>query len=308
MILNTDYYKYLLVVEDCGSIRQAAELLHMKQQNLSSMIRNIEHYYDITIFERSSKGVHVTEDGAFFLKEARALLEIADRMESPYLYPSKRYYSQIVDSVDIYCSGIIGSHTLVSVMNQFRERFPYVNVNFLTRKKEEMITAQAQDVKSVGLLITANPIDQLELEMPETLNVQPFVRMPVFAATTEDNPEAQQLAVISMQELLKKKLVLFSQVGMKETFIYELLCKYGKPDIQHVVDNVAIFLDLLRQNHLWTACTSEQARQNNLRAIPFQEDCRVQSYILYHKDAAEDIVMKNLLKLLSQCSYGREKA
>ncbi len=295
-------------MEDCGSIRQAAELLHMKQQNLSSMIRNIEHYYDITIFERSPKGVQVTEDGAFFLKEARALLEIADRMESPYLYPSKQYYSQIVDSVNIYCSGVIGSHTLVSVMNQFRERFPYVSVNFLTRSKADMIKAQEQDIKAVSLLITANTMEQLETELPENLVLQPFVRMPIFAATTEDNPQAQQLAVIPMQELLKKKLVLFSQVELEENFIYELLCKHGKPSIQHVVDNVTIFLDLLRQNHLWTACTSQQAQQNNLRAIPFQEECRAQAYILYHKDAVEDIVMKNLLKLLSQCSYGREKA
>lgn len=48
--MNTDHYKYLLTVADCRSIRQAAELLHMKQQNLSAIIKKVEQYYGITIF------------------------------------------------------------------------------------------------------------------------------------------------------------------------------------------------------------------------------------------------------------------
>lgn len=64
--MNTDYFKYLLIVADCRSIRQAAERLCMKQQNLSAIIKNVEQYFGITIFERSHKGVTATKDGEFF--------------------------------------------------------------------------------------------------------------------------------------------------------------------------------------------------------------------------------------------------
>ena len=83
--MNTDYFKYLLTVADCHSIRQAAEVLHMKQQNLSTIIKNVEQYYGITIFERSNKGVHPTADGEFFLSEARSVVNTLSRLESLYL-------------------------------------------------------------------------------------------------------------------------------------------------------------------------------------------------------------------------------
>lgn len=303
MTINIDYYKYLLTVEDCGSIRQAAELLHMKQQNLSSMIRNIERYYDIIIFDRSPKGVQVTADGAFFLKEARALLAIADRMESPYLYPSKQYYSQIVDSINIYFTSVIGSHNLVEIINRFREYFPYVNVNLLTKSREGIIEAQRQDEKSVGILVTVDSLEQVEAAVTDDIIVVPFVRTPLYAATAKDNPEGQHITSISVYDLLKKKLILLSQTESKDTFVYELLSKFGTPSIQHTVDNAAIFIELLKQNNLWAICVAEQAQQNNLRAIPFQEDCRAQAYIIYHKKAKEDIVLTSLLKILA--NYGR---
>ena len=88
--------------------------------------------------------------------------------------------------------------------------------------------------------------------------------------------------------------------------MYELLCKYGEPNIQHTVNNTAILLDLLSHNDFWTVCTAELAQQNHLLAIPFEEDCQVLGYLIYRKEEANDFIMASLLKILSNYSqrYG----
>lgn len=294
--MNTDYLKYLLVVADCGSIRQAAEQLHMKQQNLSIIIKNVEHQYDVSIFDRSHKGVQVTEDGAFFLREVRTIVEALDKLERPYLYPSKRYYSNVVDSINMYCTSMVGAHNMVRVLDQFREYFPYVNVNFLTRSREE---------KSLRILLTVDSLDTVRSTLPEGIVAEPLARMPLYATTARDNPEAQQLTSISVHTLLKKPLVLLSQAEHGDTFMYEFLSQYGKPDIRHAVNNTAIFLDLLRRNNFWSVCVAEQAQQNNLLAIPLEEEGWIRAYVLYEETAKEDFLIASMLKILS--GYGEQR-
>ena len=296
--MNTDYYKYLLTVADCRSIHQAAELLHMKQQNLSTIIKNVEQYYGITIFERLHKGVLPTADGAFFLQEAKALLNIANRMESLYLYPSKRYYSGIVDNITFYCTNIISSHSLISMLEEFRKHFPYVNVNLLTRSRNNILQTQPNEPKSISLISIADGANHKLAEIPENILVKPYPRTNVYAVTAKNNPAAQHLESISVDELLQKKLVILSQDPNDDTFVQDLLAPYGAPNIQYIVNNTTFFLDLLKHNDLWSVCIANRFPTDALLVLPFTENLRLQSYVLYHQDSQEDYLITSFLKLL----------
>ncbi len=300
--MHIEYFKYLLAIEECGSIRQAAELLHVKQQNLSTIVKNIESQYDVTIFDRSHKGVQITEDGAFFLKEIRAMMENLKHIESPYLYPSKQSYGQVVDTVNIYCTNVVGSRNLVNVIDQFREHFPYVKVKMLTKSRDEIVHLIQEEPKSLGIVLTASNVDKVASMMPEGIVAEPFVRMPVYAATAKDNLEAQQLNTISVQDLLQKKLVILSQNQEENTYVHDLLNQYGIPDIQYIVDNATVFLDLLQRKQLWSVCVSGQILHNSLLTIPFQEEFYIQAYLLYSEQVKDNFVMSSLLKILSDYS------
>lgn len=302
--MNTDYYKYLLTVADCRSIRQAAELLHMKQQNLSAIIKNVEQYYGITLFERSHKGVQPTADGEFFLQEAKALLNIANRMESLYLYPSKRCYSGIVDSMTIYCASLISSHSLISVLEAFREHFPYVNVNLLTRSRSDILQAQPKEPKSISLLFMADSAGYKLAELPESVIVKPYARTSVYAVTAKSHSAEKQRESISVAELLQKKLVILSQDQNDDTFVQELLSSYGTPNIQYIVNNTAFFLELLERNDLWSVCVANRFPSDALLVLPFAEDLRIQSYLLYHRDSQEDFLITSFLQLLDNVPLG----
>ena len=73
--MNTIYLKYVLEVEQSGSISQAAQNLFMAQPNLSKAIKDLEGELGYSIFNRTTSGVTVTEKGAVFLYHARKTME-----------------------------------------------------------------------------------------------------------------------------------------------------------------------------------------------------------------------------------------
>ncbi len=64
--MNLLHLKYAAEVSKTKSISKAAENLFMGQPNLSRAIRELEESLGIVIFERSTKGISVTEAGAEF--------------------------------------------------------------------------------------------------------------------------------------------------------------------------------------------------------------------------------------------------
>lgn len=79
--MNTLYLRYVLEIERCGSISQAAQNLFMAQPNLSKAIKDLEEELSYQIFNRNSNGVTVTEKGAEFLYHAQKMMEQMEEIE-----------------------------------------------------------------------------------------------------------------------------------------------------------------------------------------------------------------------------------
>lgn len=79
--MNTLHFKYAIEVEKTGSITKAADNLYMGQPSLSKAIKELEEDLHIEIFQRSSKGMVPTEEGAEFLRYAKNILSQIENME-----------------------------------------------------------------------------------------------------------------------------------------------------------------------------------------------------------------------------------
>ncbi|MGO1470643.1 MAG: LysR family transcriptional regulator [Tissierella sp.] len=70
--------RYVVAVHEAGSFSAASEKLYVSQPSISTMIADLESELDITIFNRSKKGVSLTEDGNALLQYAYAMLHLED--------------------------------------------------------------------------------------------------------------------------------------------------------------------------------------------------------------------------------------
>ncbi|WP_373228615.1 LysR family transcriptional regulator [Cohnella sp.] len=87
--------KYVIEVANQGSINEAAKRLFISQPSLSNAIRDLEEEMQITIFERSNKGISLSKEGIEFLSYARQVVEQAELLESRYMgaKPSPQHFS-----------------------------------------------------------------------------------------------------------------------------------------------------------------------------------------------------------------------
>ncbi|GGG23138.1 LysR family transcriptional regulator [Paenibacillus abyssi] len=87
--------KYVIEVANQGSINEAAKRLFISQPSLSNAIRDLEEEMQIVIFERSNKGISLSNEGVEFLSYARQVVEQAELLESRYLNakPSPQHFS-----------------------------------------------------------------------------------------------------------------------------------------------------------------------------------------------------------------------
>ena len=77
--------KYILAISAYGSMNKAAEQLYVSQPSLTSSVQELEKEIGIKIFNRSGKGVTLTNDGAEILQYARQVVSQFDVLAEKYI-------------------------------------------------------------------------------------------------------------------------------------------------------------------------------------------------------------------------------
>ena len=76
--------KYVIAISETGSLNKAAETLFIAQPSLTSAVRELEKEIGIQIFNRSGRGVTLTNDGMEFILYARQVYSQYKLLEDKY--------------------------------------------------------------------------------------------------------------------------------------------------------------------------------------------------------------------------------
>lgn len=75
---------YAIIISEMGSLNKASEVLYIAQPSLTSSIQELEKELGITIFNRSARGVTLTNDGEEFIQYARQVIQQYERLLEKY--------------------------------------------------------------------------------------------------------------------------------------------------------------------------------------------------------------------------------
>ena len=82
--MNITQLKYVLTIADSSSMREASTKLYVSQPALSASVRELEEELGILIFERTNKGIKLTDDGREFLTYAKKAVGQYEILEDRY--------------------------------------------------------------------------------------------------------------------------------------------------------------------------------------------------------------------------------
>ena len=83
--MNITQIKYVLTIAESSSMREAATKLFVSQPALSASIRELEDELGILIFERTNKGISLTDAGREFIMYAKKAVGQYEILEDRYL-------------------------------------------------------------------------------------------------------------------------------------------------------------------------------------------------------------------------------
>lgn len=156
---------YAVNVAECGSVTEAARRLYVSQPSVTSSIRDLEREMGVHIFDRTNKGVVVTEEGETFLGYARQVLEQAELLEGKYKKTTMR-----VPHFSVSCQHYsFAVNAFVDVIREFdaerydftlREEQTHEIIEDVAHMKSELgvLYLSARNREVIGKMLAANEL------------------------------------------------------------------------------------------------------------------------------------------------------
>jgi LysR family transcriptional regulator, nitrogen assimilation regulatory protein len=119
--------RYFIGISEAGSVLRASASLHVAQPALSQQIAALENEVGARLFDRSSRGVALTEAGKVFLEHARVVLADVERARM-----AVRDASAV--PAGVVAAGLPTTVALVAtvpILRACRERFPQVRLKLI---------------------------------------------------------------------------------------------------------------------------------------------------------------------------------
>ena len=184
---------FVAVAEE-GSLTRAAARLHIAQQSLSQQMRTLELQLGVTLFERSPRGVALTDVGAVLLREARPVLAQADRAVEAV----RRAASGAQGDLRVGFLSTVANYFMPPVVRAFRVRHPGIHLHTEDVSIAALVAGLRDGSLDAGL---SRPplVDDLETEV--------VLREPVAAVLPDGHPLADR-AELTLADLAGEPWVL----------------------------------------------------------------------------------------------------
>lgn len=152
--IDLQHFRFAAAAAECGSFRQAAELLGVRQPTLSRTIKQLEHLLGVVVFERSSGGVIPTFSGTAVLRKARSILEEFDALIATAASTRDGHVGRLAIG---FCTSLTAGNLRASLLD-FRTKFPDVELATVERRRARLANGLRAGTLDVLVLTGSLPL------------------------------------------------------------------------------------------------------------------------------------------------------
>lgn len=143
------HLRYFVAVAEELNFRRAAERVRVAQPALSKQIKDLEYEIGVTLLERSTARVALTDGGRVFLEEAKALLAGAERAIEAARQAAVGQAGRLrIGNIAAICSSF-----MPATLSAFHRRYPDVDVDLLEVTLHDQLNALQRGDLNVAFII-----------------------------------------------------------------------------------------------------------------------------------------------------------
>ena len=207
--------RYFLMVAREENITRAADFLHITQPTLSRQLQDLESELGVTLFERGSHSIHLTQDGLLLKRSAQEIVDLEEKARAQFTPDSEG----ISGVISLGCGELASMDTLAQWMADFSGEAPGVRFDIFSGNADEI-----KDRVEKGLLDFALLLEPVDISSYE------FVRMRLaekWCALVDEKSSLAKKEFLTASDLAGVPLILpargnvrnqvMNWLGLKET-------------------------------------------------------------------------------------------
>lgn len=233
--MNIEQLKYMVEIAKTGSLKEAADNLHVTLPALSQSIKNLEQELNIIIFHRSRRGSIPTEEGHRLIEKANKVL---------------LKFQEFIDEAEAYTNTMNGEikiatypgpmEILVGIISEIKRKYPNIKASIYENSTESIITKVLEGEVDVGFITYT----EKEEKKYRNLVFKKLLDGHMVAAVNKNSPLAKK-ELITEEMLINQPIVLYNDI-----YIHDFIKGFNSLpfDILFTTNNVDTIRNTLENN------------------------------------------------------------
>ncbi len=214
MITKLDLYKVFCQVAKSKSFSKASKELYMTQPAVSQAIMQLEKELDIRLFNRTSKGVSLTNEGSLLFEYANSAISLINVGEEKIL----EFKNLTMGELKIGAGDTISKYFLLPYLETFHNKYPNIKFKIINGTTIELCSL----IKSgeIDIAVCNLPIKDSSLEMIPCREVRDiFVCGEKYKDLTKEK--------VSLEEMVQYPLIFLEPSSNSRKYVEKFMISKG---------------------------------------------------------------------------------
>lgn len=263
--------KYIIGISETGSLNKAAETLYVSQPSLTAAVKDVENELGIVLFNRTSRGITLTNDGKDFIQYARQVYmqydNLVERFDS-----SKKHKKKFAVSCQHYSFCV---KAFIEMVKKIEERQSFDEYEFAINETRTLtVIEDVSNLRSeIGILNLTdfNRVALSKVFKANDLVFEKLVSCNAYVYLWKKHPLAKNES-LTFEDLSEYPCLMFDQNASSSFyFAEEILAEKDYTKIIRTTDR-ATNLNLMKGLNAYCLCSgiiSKELNGNDFVAIPF---------------------------------------
>lgn len=279
--------KYFQTICKYNNITRASNELHVSQPSLSNVIRDLEEEFDVTLFQRLSKGLSLTEEGKVLLAHTDKVLACTDDLVEEMTRLGKAN-----QEVKLGIPPMISSIVFPGIMKDLQKTYPMTSLAITEHGSLTNKTLVSDAQLDAALVSGGEPF-------PSRLETIDICDVPIHFYISIENPIACQ-SEVTFEDLKNIPLVLLKKDTWQTSLILQRFEEAGvKPTVILYTDQLQTIQRLVDND---TAATflfdGILNTDENIVSLSFKDAPIAKVRLIWNKNQKPSEGLKNLIHLL----------